>query len=122
MCPRCPGSLWGAGSKRLTEVHDHTLLIERSSLITASSDMTRKGTGPFSRPNSPRPRGGGAPRRGAEQVKRRAARGAPRSGAASANEDVQGDATFSVQVKNKAVFPPTLWHGCALLGLKWGAT
>lgn len=77
--------------------------------------MTRKGTGPFSRPNSPRPHGGGAPRRGAEQVKRRPAGGAPRSGAASANEDVQGDATFSAQVKNKAVFPPTLWHGCALL-------
>lgn len=37
--------------------------------------MTRKGTGPFSRPNSPRPHGGGAPRRGAEQVKRRAAPG-----------------------------------------------
>ena len=34
------------------------------------------------------------------------------------NEDVQRVIMFSTQINNKAIFPPTLWHGHTVSGLK----
>lgn len=39
----------------------------------------------------------------------------------SVNEGIQKAIMFSTQVNNKAIFPPTLWHSCNVLGLKWEA-